>query len=144
MLLRSYAVAWPPTAIGILRPGQRADSAAGVRRPFALGHPLPEPAKQRPGSGVVPAPGRAQRPDAIGLLEPPGRDQPSGGDVVGDQQLRRNGDAEPGNSGFEQVIQVLEAGSHGQAIGRSEEHTSELQSLMRTSYAVFCLKKKTI
>src|SRR3546814_9553793 len=28
-------------------------------------------------------------------------------------------------------------------IGRSEEHTSELQSLMRISYAVFCLKKKT-
>src|SRR3546814_4943426 len=27
---------------------------------------------------------------------------------------------------------------------RSEEHTSELQSLMRISYAVFCLKKKTI
>src|SRR3546814_7026790 len=29
------------------------------------------------------------------------------------------------------------------AISRSEEHTSELQSLMRISYAVFCLKKKT-
>src|SRR3546814_5388378 len=29
------------------------------------------------------------------------------------------------------------------AIARSEEHTSELQSLMRISYAVFCLKKKT-
>src|SRR3546814_3691995 len=29
------------------------------------------------------------------------------------------------------------------AIWRSEEHTSELQSLMRISYAVFCLKKKT-
>src|SRR3546814_7994191 len=29
------------------------------------------------------------------------------------------------------------------AAGRSEEHTSELQSLMRISYAVFCLKKKT-
>src|SRR3546814_4165190 len=28
-------------------------------------------------------------------------------------------------------------------VGRSEEHTSELQSLMRISYAVFCLKKKT-
>src|SRR3546814_10759140 len=28
--------------------------------------------------------------------------------------------------------------------GRSEEHTSELQSLMRISYAVFCLKKKTL
>src|SRR3546814_1867869 len=32
------------------------------------------------------------------------------------------------------------AGSRGYA--RSEEHTSELQSLMRISYAVFCLKKK--
>src|SRR3546814_6069754 len=35
---------------------------------------------------------------------------------------------------------------HGQelfAARRSEEHTSELQSLMRISYAVFCLKKKT-
>src|SRR3546814_10508418 len=30
----------------------------------------------------------------------------------------------------------------GGAIWRSEEHTSELQSLMRNSYAVFCLKKK--
>src|SRR3546814_8900208 len=28
-------------------------------------------------------------------------------------------------------------------VGRSEEHTSELQSLMRISYAVFCLTKKT-
>src|SRR3546814_5581253 len=33
--------------------------------------------------------------------------------------------------------------SPGPANGRSEEHTSELQSLMRISYAVFCLKKKT-
>src|SRR3546814_4368560 len=31
----------------------------------------------------------------------------------------------------------------GAKVGRSEEHTSELQSLMRISYAVFCLKKKT-
>src|SRR3546814_4405070 len=29
-----------------------------------------------------------------------------------------------------------------QLVGRSEEHTSELQSLMRISYAVFCLKQK--
>src|SRR3546814_10863064 len=35
-------------------------------------------------------------------------------------------------------------GTHGRFVGgeRSEEHTSELQSLMRISYAVFCLKKK--
>src|SRR3546814_7306398 len=32
---------------------------------------------------------------------------------------------------------------HGLPDRRSEEHTSELQSLMRISYAVFCLKKKT-
>src|SRR3546814_5149487 len=32
----------------------------------------------------------------------------------------------------------------GGLVGRSEEHTSELQSLMRISYAVFCLKKKKI
>src|SRR3546814_1803311 len=34
---------------------------------------------------------------------------------------------------------AFDAGEHEQ--GRSEEHTSELQSLMRSSYAVFCLKK---
>src|SRR3546814_3057199 len=34
--------------------------------------------------------------------------------------------------------------SSDSAPARSEEHTSELQSLMRTSYAVFCLKQKTL
>src|SRR3546814_5241801 len=37
----------------------------------------------------------------------------------------------------------LAAVDHRQVVDRSEEHTSELQSLMRISYAVFCLKKKT-
>src|SRR3546814_5823822 len=32
--------------------------------------------------------------------------------------------------------------AHSPGVERSEEHTSELQSLMRNSYAVFCLKKK--
>src|SRR3546814_7539201 len=42
------------------------------------------------------------------------------------------------------VNPVAKAGQVGPArrIDRSEEHTSELQSLMRISYAVFCLKKK--
>src|SRR3546814_3868808 len=40
----------------------------------------------------------------------------------------------------EEVGSDVELGGKG---GRSEEHTSELQSLMRISYAVFCLKKKT-
>src|SRR3546814_8374290 len=38
-------------------------------------------------------------------------------------------------------LTALHASAHEQF--RSEEHTSELQSLMRISYAVFCLKKKT-
>src|SRR3546814_9701039 len=37
---------------------------------------------------------------------------------------------------------ALTTGRHRPGVGRSEEHTSELQSLMRISYAVFCLKKK--
>src|SRR3546814_992429 len=42
--------------------------------------------------------------------------------------------------------QRLERDAHADNAGvvRSEEHTSELQSLMRTSYAVFCLKKQKI
>src|SRR3546814_976587 len=43
------------------------------------------------------------------------------------------------------VSRALDAGEGSGRLGRggrSEEHTSELQSLMRTSYAVFCLKKK--
>src|SRR3546814_2897234 len=39
--------------------------------------------------------------------------------------------------GFEQML----PGALGLVFNRSEEHTSELQSLMRISYAVFCLKK---
>src|SRR3546814_9563002 len=37
---------------------------------------------------------------------------------------------------------VEQVGESGEVVARSEEHTSELQSLMRISYAVFCLKKK--
>src|SRR3546814_4927285 len=44
------------------------------------------------------------------------------------------------------LLLCLGAGEHVDTVegGRSEEHTSELQSLMRISYAVFCLKKKNI
>src|SRR3546814_3494510 len=46
-------------------------------------------------------------------------------------------------AGFVYVAVILDAWSR-RVVGyaRSEEHTSELQSLMRISYAVFCLKKK--
>src|SRR3546814_1787977 len=55
------------------------------------------------------------------LLLPRGRDEECDVVLVRDE------------AGFEQ---------HRRGIGRSEEHTSELQSLMRISYAVFCLKNK--
>src|SRR3546814_1393859 len=67
-------------------------------------------------------------------------------------EARRGGDAEVG--GDQQLLQFLQClivqpalgEDAGDAVaelrGRSEEHTSELQSLMRISYAVFCLKKK--
>src|SRR3546814_8859520 len=56
----------------------------------------------------------------------------------------------PGDEKYRRVVEVLRQlfriercrrDDHLE-IGRSEEHTSELQSLMRISYAVFCLKKK--
>src|SRR3546814_9423658 len=45
----------------------------------------------------------------------------------------------PGGAEPASILFHLRTGGHL----RSEEHTSELQSLMRISYAVFCLKKKT-
>src|SRR3546814_4783914 len=42
------------------------------------------------------------------------------------------------------VARMMDMMLTGRVYDRSEEHTSELQSLMRIPYAVFCLKKKTI
>src|SRR3546814_4737997 len=67
------------------------------------------------------------RSGAAAAPQPPGRDSGRGPD---------RGPA--GSAGKNEVLT-----KSGGAIARSEEHTSELQSLMRISYAVFCLKKKT-
>src|SRR3546814_6194709 len=56
------------------------------------------------------------------------------------QFLRQSGEAIGSKNHPRGTIVVNEI--HGFLL-RSEEHTSELQSLMRISYAVFCLKKKT-
>src|SRR3546814_2408265 len=47
----------------------------------------------------------------------------------------------PKEEGAEISVTAQPAGENVRIIVRSEEHTSELQSLMRISYAVFCLKK---
>src|SRR3546814_1312739 len=54
--------------------------------------------------------------------------------VVGEYWLDKRRDGKAGN-----VWQIARYSAESR---RSEEHTSELQSLMRISYAVFCLKKK--
>src|SRR3546814_1799674 len=60
----------------------------------------------------------------------------------GQERLKRNGvKAHPTQKPEALLYRILLACTKPGDI-RSEEHTSELQSLMRTSYAVFCLKKK--
>src|SRR3546814_11450927 len=54
---------------------------------------------------------------------------------------RQHVDGQP-LAGLDQAVIVRPQGIAAMVLGRSEEHTSELQSLMRISYAVFCLKKK--
>src|SRR3546814_7931975 len=60
--------------------------------------------------------------------------------VVGDSERLREAGAIAGVS--LQVNSIQEFAQAGFKPGRSEEHTSELPSLMRISYAVSCLKKK--
>src|SRR3546814_5312749 len=66
-----------------------------------------------------------------------------------DRRLKDNTPLSPDESDrFARFVTVLDLasgifGSRAAAMGRSEEHTSELQPIMRSSYAVFCLKKTT-
>src|SRR3546814_8502252 len=75
-----------------------------------------------------------------------------------DPDQLRNPSIQPGKKPAERDSLIIDPGVHTIASGqkgpvvmkgdvftgiRSEEHTSELQSLMRISYAVFCLKNKT-
>src|SRR3546814_2146855 len=99
---------------------------------------------------MVRRPGRAVDDAVVCLLRGPGDEpvqvqlgRPGHAEVLEQDRvaarLRRDaGFAALGSRG------ATPASSRGAArvAGRSEEHTSELQSLMRISYAVFCLKKK--
>src|SRR3546814_8906857 len=64
---------------------------------------------------------------------------PGGGDLPRHQGT---GDPRHGGIGAGGRARAGVSRTGGDRLGRSEEHTSELQSLMRNSYAVFCLKKK--
>src|SRR3546814_7017596 len=92
--------------------------------PLASGTPVSEATD---GNGIVAkctkGPERCSEPFGIGIDQPILR---AGRFIV--VVVRRDDDA---------------ANDGNESEDRSEEHTSELQSLMRSSYAVFCLKKKT-
>src|SRR3546814_8385636 len=73
------------------------------------------------------------RLDVVALVRQHGGHRKRRRDDEGRQQQER---ADAGGAGLD-----VHGGQHARTL-RSEEHTSELQSLMRISYAVFCLKKK--
>src|SRR3546814_1794098 len=62
------------------------------------------------------------------------------------EPLAAQPDRRPADLDFRIAVRALDPDAvhhrRDRALHRSEEHTSELQSLMRISYAVFCLKKK--
>src|SRR3546814_6428012 len=102
-------------------------------------------APRQPGAGVGRILGPALRLGEVVRVAPVG-------DGRGDVARRGLVDADHGEQSREQVdvggvevdlarfVDHLDA--HAHVAERSEEHTSEIQSLMSTSYAVFCLKKK--
>src|SRR3546814_5766679 len=104
---------------------------------------------RRPGTdGPVPDPQGAVIPCLVECLEvavqPAGRfDLRRNGRLRRREDGRRNSRGEQGarDAGMKKGQPCRRTLSTG-TIRRSEEHTSELQSLMRNSYAVFCLKKK--
>src|SRR3546814_5941629 len=108
---------------------------------MALGHVDPALKRREAGEGFVdPHAGRhlAHPGAVVGALQP--------GD---DGALASTGLAQPGFElgdievgGAERVVEQRDLAFEVPGHVRSEEHTSELQSLMRISYAVFCLKKK--
>src|SRR3546814_6658998 len=67
-----------------------------------------------------------------------------GQDQGGGRRYRQGGRRQPSRADWRRRDQAAPCAARGTdtAAVRSEEHTSELQSLMRISYAVFCLKKK--
>src|SRR3546814_8703502 len=62
--------------------------------------------------------------------------------ALGDRQVEHQREVRPECADHEPVQHLDGRAAEAVAVTRSEEHTSELQSLMRISYAVFCLTKK--
>src|SRR3546814_6028155 len=112
------------------------ESHAGVRRRWRVGIVVARPARE---TGLkeqppIAEPGEVDPVAARGLIGGEGLRQ-------GHEALKQHPQAEHRKVGHR--VAVMDQFPVEQRGDRSEEHTSELQSLMRISYAVFCLKKKT-
>src|SRR3546814_7412824 len=107
-------------------PTRRSSDLAEQRRRYARlprGHPV-EVAAKRVDLAVM-------RHHPVGMSELPRREGVGGEALMHERECR----------GEKRMLQITVIGAELVSEERSEEHTSELQSLMRISYAVFCLKK---
>src|SRR3546814_5816542 len=110
--------------------GDQAGAGTGLDRHVAHGHALLHRQRCNGGAAVL--------DDMTGAAV-----DADGADHVQDQVLGGDPGAELAVDGDRKRLRLaLQQALRGQHVTRSEEHTSELQSLMRSSYAVFCLKKK--
>src|SRR3546814_1244370 len=93
---------------------------------------LPSHGGRRPHTAQMRSPARADRDRRCRPRGPQASRRPLRTGSMCDRRRRR----------AEEARQASRQAATGRGAARSEEHTSELQSLMRNSYAVFCLKKK--
>src|SRR3546814_9287092 len=111
---------WPPEST-------RMDTLVPYTTLFRSGRLVDQPFARAPDAGREPLP-------RVRLCDADYRDFPCRRGVCSGRQL-------PVVAGHPEPLRHPAASDRARE--RSEEHTSELQSLMRISYAVFCLKKKT-
>src|SRR3546814_5572687 len=98
---------------------------------------------------MIRRPPRSTRTDTLFPYTTLFRSRPAGAAALRGRCRARHGCAgrpgahrDPHDGQHHRCLELPAAAAAGGSEGRSEEHTSELQSLMRNSYAVFCLKKK--
>src|SRR3546814_8740074 len=109
--------------------------SASPATPPTTTRPAPSPASRPPAIAPTPAEPPRVRLDP-GRQETPRTRDPVQGASIASERKAVSGRLRPDEFRTQAFI------DRSAVAGRSEEHTSELQSLMRLSYAVFCLKKK--
>src|SRR3546814_7125182 len=127
-----------PGGAGVISLGAQARQAPRRRR---------RKPERLPGCGQQHEQFRSAAPEAIFDIDDVDEGEHRHRQAPGGREVARFGRAAPpaptkAQCDRRQVGEYYQAEDLGPQVDRSEEHTSELQSLMRISYAVFCLKKK--